>query len=376
LRKQLHKEYSNRVCHISTVHPLNDNRVFHKECKSLAKAGFDLTLIITHTRNETIDGVKIVGLKKRKRRLSRMLFGTFEALRYAIKERACIYHFHDPELIPTGIALKILGKKVIYDVHENTSQQMLNKEYIGGMFKRQIASMAVGFAERISKVVFDVIVAARPDIAEHWNSKKVRLVINAAAIETIDNIDEVSIDKPKPVIIYAGGLTRIRGIKQLIKAMELVESRAELWLLGKWGNDAFRQECEGLEGWKYTRYMGYMAVDDVFAHMKKSDIGVVPFLPVPNHLTTLPNKPFEYMSCRLPVIMSNFLYWREVFGEKVLFADPESPREIAKQINRLLNDPQLRSTFGENGRKLVEDKYSWETEVTKLIETYNQLSSN
>ena len=232
-----------KICQISTVHPLNDNRVFHKECKTLVNSGHSVTLIITHDKNEVIEGVNIVGLKKRKNRFARMLFAPLEALRYAFREKADVYHFHDPELIPAGIILKIAGKKVIYDVHENTAKQMLNKDYLGNMLKRKFVSGLVRTVESISKLFFDIIIVARPDIAEHWNSSKVRTVINAAVLKTIDDAPDVEIEKNKPVLIYAGGLTSIRGIRQVIEAMEIVGDKAEMWIIGGWQNDDFRKEC-------------------------------------------------------------------------------------------------------------------------------------
>ncbi|MBE0536473.1 MAG: glycosyltransferase family 4 protein [Phycisphaerae bacterium] len=362
-----------KICQISTVHPLNDNRVFHKECKSLARSGHDVTLIIKHDRNETIDGINVIALRSRKNRLSRMLLGTCEALRLALRNKADVYHFHDPELIPACIFMKLFGKKVIYDVHENTAHQMLNKNWLGGMFKRRMASVLVGFAEKISKVFFDVIIVARPDIAEHWNCRKVRVVLNAAALETIDNAAIAEMAKSKAAVIYAGGLTDIRGIKQLVEAMEIVGDRAELWLIGGWQEKSFETECGHLAGWRHVRYLGYMSVQDVFSCMKKCDVGVVTFLPAPNHLTTLPNKPFEYMACGLPVIMSDFDYWREIFSDCALFVDPGSAEQIAENINRLLDDPELAGRLSAGGRKLVEEKYSWEAESRKLLAIYDSL---
>ncbi len=363
-----------KICQISTVHPLNDNRVFHKECKTLARAGHSVTLIITHEQNEVIDGVRIVALIKRKNRLRRMLLAPLQALRYAFREKADVYHFHDPELIPVCMVLKMAGKKVIYDVHENTAQQMLNKKYLDNKLKKKLAFGLVRFAESLSKLFFDVIIVARPDIAEHWNCSKVRTVINAAVLKTIDEAPVPKITADKPVVVYAGGLTDIRGIRQLIQAMEIIGDRAELWLIGGWQSEDFRKECEQLSGWKQVKYLGYMTVEQVFGYMKKSDIAVVTFLPVPNHLTTLPNKPFEYMACHLPVVMSDFDYWKEIFGDNVLFSNPGSPQEVASQIDKLLGDSDLRKTLSGKGRKLVEEKYSWEAESEKLFEIYNALA--
>ncbi len=339
--------------------------------------GHSVSLIITHNQNEVIDNVRVIGLSKRKSRLHRMLFAPLQALTFALREKADVYHFHDPELIPAGIFLKFFTrKKIIYDVHENTAQQIMNKDYLGGLFQRRILSILLAIIENISKFFFDIIIVARPDIAEHWQSTKVRIIINAAVLTIIGSAPLPVLTKKRPAIIYAGGLTNIRGIKHLIQSMEIIGDQAELYLVGEWQCEDFRKECEQLVGWKHVRYLGYMSVEQVYGYMKQCDIGVVTFLPAPNHLTTLPNKPFEYMACNLPVVMSNFDYWKEIFHEHALFANPRSPKSIAMQIQKLLNNPKLRESLGKKGRRLVENKYSWEAESNKLLEIYDSLSGD
>ena len=67
-------------------------------------------------------------------------------------------------------------------------------------------------------------------------------------------------------------------------------------------------------------------------------------------------KPFEYMACSLPMIMSNFPYWKEISRECALFVNPYDPKEIAEKILYLLNNPHKAKELGNNGRRLVEEK--------------------
>ncbi len=108
-----------KICHLTSVHPALDNRIFYKECVSLSNAGYNVTLIGNHSVNEVIENIRIIALEPVNSRLRRMTFLLTRLLNKALEENYEIYHLHDPELIPIGVLLKLKGKKVIYDVHED-----------------------------------------------------------------------------------------------------------------------------------------------------------------------------------------------------------------------------------------------------------------
>ena len=124
----------NKVVHMTSVHNPFDVRIFHKECKSLYKAGFNVSLVAQHDKDEVVDGIKILSVPKAKNRFCRMVKTTWQVFRRAVKEKASVYHFHDPELIPLGLLLKLLGKKVIYDIHEDYVTSIKIKEYLSKIF--------------------------------------------------------------------------------------------------------------------------------------------------------------------------------------------------------------------------------------------------
>jgi len=112
--------------------------------------------------------------------------------------------------------------------------------------------------------------------------------------------------------------------------------------------------------------------------MRESDIGLICFLPAPNHINAIPNKPFEYMASGLPVVASNFPLWKEIIeGNKCgLTVNPKKPEEIAKAIEYLIAHPAETKEMGENGRKAVSEKYNWENESKKLLDIYQQLTTD
>jgi len=364
-----------KVCMLTSVHALFDTRIFYKECKSLVKAGYDVTLIAKHDKKEVIDNIKIIPFTRYKNKFLRILFAPIKMFVIAIKQKADIYHFHDPELIITGILLKIIGKKVIYDVHEDVPKQILYKEWLGNKFIiRKLFSIVVHVFEQIAISLYNGIVAATPDIARKFVKIKA-IVRNFPILKMIDTAKHTVIKKDKTIVIYAGGLTKVRGIKEIIQAMEFLGNKSELWLLGKWEVEEFKKECEKLEGWPYVKYLGYKKPEDVYQYIKGSDIGLSLLYPLKNYLNSLPTKAFEYMACSLPIIMSNFPYWKEIFKDCALFADPKNPEDIANKINVLLENEELRKRLGKEGRTLIESKYSWEKESKKLLEIYDRLLS-
>jgi glycosyltransferase involved in cell wall biosynthesis len=361
-----------KVCHITTVHPPFDVRIFHKECKTLAKAGYEVYLIAQHDKEEIVDGVHIIPIPKAKNRMQRITLLSIKALRNALKLKAEVYHFHDPELIFVGLTLKLFGKKVIYDVHENVPKDILAKEWIRNLFIKKAIAITFDKIERFAGKFFDEIVVAWPEIAVRFPNNKTILVSNLPDLSLTKNSQAVIVKKTKPIVIYAGGLNKFRGIKELIEAIGLLKGKVELWLLGNWQEGGYQRECESLTGWEYTRYLGYKGLKEVYSYMKSADVGVVNFLPMPHNIKSLPNKPFEYMACDLPVIMSNFTYWMEIFKDCAVFCNPKDPKDIADKINYLLEHPEKANELKQNSKEFLK-KYNWEEESKKLLPIYEEL---
>ena len=154
----------NKICLLTSVHPPFDVRIFHKEAKSLVKSGYEVTLIAQHDKEEVVDGVKIVNLQRPRNRIERMTKTVWSIYRKAIQVDADIYHFHDPELMPLATVLKIIGCKIIYDIHEDLPRQILSKEWLPVVLRKPIAGFMSGF-EWLAAKIFDAIVPATPKIA-------------------------------------------------------------------------------------------------------------------------------------------------------------------------------------------------------------------
>src|SRR5580704_6176866 len=99
-----------RVVHLTSVRGPRDMRVFYKECRSLVRAGYAVTLIAPGTEEQLVDGVSIHAVPRLKSRLFRMTLTAWRVYQKALRQAADVYHFHDPELVPLGLLLRLRGK--------------------------------------------------------------------------------------------------------------------------------------------------------------------------------------------------------------------------------------------------------------------------
>jgi len=366
-----------RVVHLTTVHPTFDTRIFHKEAKTLARAGYEVILIAQRQGNEVVEGIKIVALPKPRNRFARILGLTWQAFRLALRERADVYHFHDPELLPIGVLLKLFTRaKVIYDVHEDVPQQILTKHWIPAPLRRPLA-VAFNAVEKLLAKALDAVVVATEGIAEKFARFKPIIVHNYPDLRMLPNPSTRRGEGEEKVLVYVGGISKLRGAIEMVRALEYLNPARDVWLdlIGKFEPPGLEQELQVLPGYRRVRFLGWMQPEDVYAHLAKADIGLVCLHPEPRFIVAWPVKLFEYMAAGLPVVASNFPLWKEIVegNECGLTVDPLNPKEIAQAIEYLLGHPELRQKMGENGRRAVVEKYNWEKESNELLALYERL---
>lgn len=368
-----------KVCILTTVHYVFDIRIFHKEAKSLLKGGYDVTLIAQHDKNERIDGIKVVPLPKGESRIYRMFRLTMKTFSLALKQKADIYHFHDPELLLVGLLLKIFtGKKVIYDVHEDYRKQILSKPYLPVFARKSIAIM-VNFLEFITLRYFDVIITATDNIFLKFSYHN--RVVSIKNLPVLSGFSNTVKNNKSFTLVYIGCITEIRGLTNIIKALELIDSDPDIKLIlcGKFYPHDYEEKVRRLEGFRKVEYLGWIESDMVPELLSKCDAGIICFLPEPNHIDSMPNKLFEYIAAGLPVIASNFPAWRSIIDDNNnnrcgLCIDPLDPTTIASAIKYLMDNPREAEIMGINGRELVLAKFNWANEEQKLLKIYKDLS--
>jgi glycosyltransferase involved in cell wall biosynthesis len=368
-----------KVCLLSSVHPALDVRIFHKEARSLARRGHQVTLIVPHEKDLEADGVRICAVPRPKNRLARMTRTTLQIYRRALSESAQVYHFHDPELISIGLLLLAAGKKVIYDIHEDVPVQLLTKHYLPSRLRKPLA-FTVKLIENAASSRFSALIAATGAIASrfaHVNAN-VELVRNFPLSKELAPRSPVAWHERESAVTYVGSISEPRGIFELVEAMNRLPAglSASLKLAGHISPTSLRERLVACAGWSRVQELGVIDREELRGMLSSVRAGVVTLHPTLNYVVSEPTKLFEYMSCGIPVIASDFPLWRSIVeGARCgLVVDPLNPGAIARAVEYLLTHDREAEEMGARGRAVAEQKYCWTTEEEKLLGLYARLA--
>ena len=359
------------ICHITSAHRRNDIRIFVKECVTLAKAGYKVSLIVADDLADEIkDGVAIYGVGSPNGRFKRMLKTPQQIYAKVLELKPDIVHFHDPELLIIGAKLAKHGLKVVYDVHEDVPKQIQSKHWLPKLIRPAIAQ-SLKRLEKFSAKKFYGIVAATPIIAERfkqYNPNTISLC-NYPLLSEL-NTTHTNWDQRENLLCYIGSISQTRGIKPVVASLAI--SKLPLMLAGIISGDINEEQLFKLKGAEYVNYLGVLDREEIARLLQKVKIGLVALLPTPSYIESLPIKLFEYMLAGIPVIASDFPLWREIITKHDcgLLVDPANPQAIATACQELLSIQGLARQMGKNGRQAVLDHFNWEQEQSKLLAFY------
>ena len=374
-----------KVCHLASKHKMNDMRIFEKECKSLAKAGFDVTLIGfgDTAKTEVIDGVRCISLFcPIKNNLELLRKRNKMSLETALEVDADIYHLHEPELLPVGMKLKRKGKIVIFDSHEYYGWQLRDNIHKIKVIKtpaflmKVFGNLYMRYEKHVCMKIDGVVQVCTMNDVDYFDHRcqKTLFIRNLPSLS--DYTRKTPIDYSQgPAVAMIGGITKERGITQLIEAA--YQAKAKLLLAGAFSPKSYEDELKAMPEYACVDYKGFLDKNGMVALLEQANIGASTLLNVGQYdkIDTLPTKVYDYMSMQLPVVISNTDFAQKM-NDKYHFAicvDPTNSAVIANAIQWLYEHPEQAVEMGNNGRKAIEEEFNWEKESEKLVDFYKNL---
>lgn len=367
-----------RICHVTSAHPPEDGRIFRRACVAASRAGFE-TFLVQRGNTYIKNNIQIIGLgiPKRTGRLYRISIFAKLAYEKALSVDADLYHLHDPELLPYALKLKKRGKAVVFDCHEDYVEQIKSKPYLPSFIAKLASKFYDIYSRRIFAVIDGLTYAGNGESPSSFDNLCKR-VVPTDNLPWLDELYEKycpETPKEKNTACYIGGLDKVRGITQIIKAC--YNAHCTLYLAGCFHSDIYKKQVMAMKEFSCVKYLGVIDRERVIELLQKVEIGLCTLLDVGQYykMLNLPTKVYEYMSMGIPVIINDSPYNERII-RKFEFGYCVNPNDLdsfSKLLQCLHKNASLREQLGNNGRLAIKEHYSWDKAQEKLIDMYKSI---
>lgn len=184
--------------------------------------------------------------------------------------------------------------------------------------------------------------------------------------------EKLKINPDQAVVMTVSRLVTKNGVENLVRAFAKIKDNSVLVVIGDGPlNTNLKNLADNLGMHDRVRWVGKVASREVPEYLSGADVFARPSLS-----EGLGNAFLEALAAGVPIVapmvggIPDFLK----DGENGLACDPENPADIADKITRLINDSELCSRLGENGRQMVRDLYDWDHIARSVAEVYNHIT--
>jgi glycosyltransferase involved in cell wall biosynthesis len=298
-------------------------------------------------------------------------------LRIGLRQESDCYHFHDPELLPVGLGLRLLGKRVIYDVHEHFPQVAMVRAWVPARLRRPL-SWLVDAAERWAARWLSGVVGVVEAQERRFEGRPF------AAVKNVPRLDWFRVDERDVAdfeLLHVGSLSPERGglvLPEIVRALQGTHPGARLLCIGRFHTAqmeaGFRRRVReyGLEELVHCRTEP-VPHDELGGWIRRGRVGLIPGqVSVQNMTPFVPTKLFEYLACGLPVVAGDLPSIRRfhAVADWGVLVEPSDADGYARAAGYLLDHAQMARELGQQGREVVERCFNWETEARKLLDLY------
>ena len=368
---------NNKVVLSVTNDLYTDPRV-DKVCNFLTRNGFDVTLV-----GRRYGDSAALAPRAYKTHRMRLLFrkGAFFYAEYNIRLFFyLLFHHFDlfvandlDTLLPNFLISRLKRKRIVYDSHEYFCGEL---SIANRPFVRKVWLSIEKFCFPKLK---DVITVSQSIVDQYEKEYGIRphLVRNIppkATPPVTETRASLQLPEDKTIVILQGnGLNEGRGGEELVEAMPVVDEKAVLLIVGNGTMiPQLKERVKELKMEERVRFVPRVTPEKLFNFTYLADIGIALDRDLsPNLRFSLPNKLFEYIKAGTPMVVSNLIERARIVGQYQvgLIVEDFQPENIAKKINKLVNDKQLYEEMKANCQVAAEE-LCWENEEKVLEEIY------
>ena len=382
-----------RACHVVYGYFPFDPRV-RREVEALVRRGHEIHVIAAQDHGEASEesapGVRVhrvpwpVVRGGRTRYVVQYLIfflvASLQLLRLHRAHRFDVIHIHSlPDFQVLGaLPERAMGARIVLDLHEALP------ETVAARFGRGLLVGVARALETTSCMVAHQVLVVNDAIrtlliGRGVEASKVIVVMNSPNLQSPlanrgKQLEQYPPFKDGRPIVYVGGLNKERDLELLVRATARLRDshQARLAVYG-YGDAAYKERLRQVareEQLGNAFFLGpALKQEDVLAYVGLSEVGPITY--ERNELTELaiPNKVFEYAAARKPLVIADLKCLRALFGDAALYYRPGQSQDLANQIAKLFDDPDL-------GRDLVEKASGilqtcrWEIMERRLVAAY------
>ena len=376
-----------------------DRRVW-QESQALRDAGYKVTVICPKMRGfnasaENIDGIQIYrhwitdeagGFVGFIAEYASALWGEFWLLwKVWLKQGMDVIHLCNPPdlLFLVAIPFRLLGVKVLYDVHDLWPEMFEAKFNRRGWFYS-----LVRLAEKCTYKLANAVLATNETVKNvamtrgGKSESDVTVVRTAPMFGNIDVDPDPSLKKGKQFLVgYIGVMGNADGVDYLVRAADhlvrvLKREDTHFLIMGsgaEYDNLVRLRDELGLQS--YVDLPGRVTNEFLFTALKTMDVGAACDPKNSYNDGCTMNKTLEYMAFGKPQVLFDIIEGRASAQEAALYVKENSAEKFAEALVELLDDPERREQMGAFGKKRLFEELNWEKSVENLTGAYGRLTS-
>jgi glycosyltransferase involved in cell wall biosynthesis len=299
-----------------------------------------------------------------------------------LRRRFDVIHVHSlPDFqVFCAVLEKLIGARIVLDLHEAMP------ELLSARFHLRTDSLlvkTVKAVELISCLFADRVIVVNESMQERLVAEgipcgKIGIVMNSPPVEALTatglerKARELGLVGFR-AIVYVGGINRERDLETLIRATAALppERRVKLVIIGH-GDANYREHLLTVAadlGLKELKILKRVSHTEAFSYMSLSEVGPITYESNPLTQLTMSSKALEYVAAGKPLVISDLAASRRVFGDAALYYRAADPEDLARQLSRLLAEPELVENLTARAKSVLE-KCRWNVMVERLVDLY------